>query len=110
MEKAKFGLHSLNAERKKLSYSSTAWFCVLPPQEDSSVINRHPGRRMHWRITNDWLAWLVNWICFLDKGQPCSLKSRAESFSKIVNGLCKHMALVGPDLFWDALFDTNLHR
>ena len=34
IEKAKFGLHSLNADKKKLSYSSTAWYYVLPPQED----------------------------------------------------------------------------
>ena len=49
MEKAEFGLHSLNAERKMLSYSSTAWYCVLPPQEDSSVVIRRP-LRMYQRI------------------------------------------------------------
>ena len=49
MEKAKFGLHSLNAERKMLSYGSTAWYCVLPLQEDSSVVIRRP-QRMYLRI------------------------------------------------------------
>ena len=49
MEKAKFGLHSLNAEKKILSNSSTAWYCVFPPQEDSRVVIRRP-RRMYWLI------------------------------------------------------------
>ena len=42
MEKPKFGMHSLNTEeREKLSYSSTAWYCVLPPQEDSLMVQCH---------------------------------------------------------------------
>jgi len=34
MDKAKFGLHSLNAEKKMLSQNSTAWYCMFPQQVD----------------------------------------------------------------------------
>ena len=56
------------------------------------------------------LDWLSNGICFFDIGQPCSVKSRAESVSKIVNGLCKQTALVEPYLFGNTAVDVNLHN
>ena len=56
-----------------------------------------------------WAGSSTGYVFLVLKGQPCSLKSRAESVSEIVNGRFESIALVDPDLFRDAPVDANLH-